>query len=82
MLYETRNPYSVPEKAWNEAEEDIHRSSLSLHASHITVDGSRFRKTVGEFIMLPGNTPEPNLDVLSLVSSQHTVGCDNLPSHS
>jgi len=74
MLADTRNAYFVPEKAWNEAEEDIHRSSLSLHASHITVDSSRLCKTVGEFIMLSGNMPEPNLDVFSLV---HTVGRDN-----
>lgn len=69
MLYKTTNPYLVSQKAWNEVEEDTHRSFLSLHASQITVDGSRFRKTIGDFVMLPRNTPEPNLDVLSLVSS-------------
>lgn len=62
--------------------EDTHRSYLSVHASHITVYGSRFSKTIGEFVMRPWNPPEANLDILSFVSNQHTFKCNNQPSHS
>jgi hypothetical protein len=51
--------------------------TLRLHPGLITVDGSRFRKTIGDFVMLPRNMPEPNLRDLSLVCSQHTFLCDN-----
>ena len=67
------------EKALSKVEEAINRSSLSLHNGHITLDCSRFRQTVGELVVLSGNIPEPNLDVLSHVSNQHAVECEDQP---
>jgi len=60
-------------------EEAINRSSLRLHNSHIALDCSRFRKSVGELVVLSGNIPEPNLDILSHVSSQHAVEREDQP---
>lgn len=50
---------------------------LRLHSGHIAMDGSRFRKTISEFVILPWNMPERNLRDLSLVCSQHTLMSDN-----
>ena len=66
------------EKALSEVEEAINRSSLSLHNGHIALYCSRFRKTVGELVVLSGNIPQPNLDVLSL-SNQYAVKCEYQP---
>jgi hypothetical protein len=41
----------------------------------VTVDGSRFRKAVCKFVMLPRNMPESYLDDLSPVSCQHVLRC-------
>jgi hypothetical protein len=57
----------------------INRSSLRLHNSHIALGCSRFRKAVGELVVLSGNIPEPNLDVLSHVSRQHAVEREDQP---
>jgi len=77
MLDGTKNHFLVREQA-----EDLHRPALSLRASHITIGGSCFRKTIGDCIIFPGNMPEPNLEAFNLVFSQHTLGCNNQPSHS
>lgn len=54
---------------------DVYQSSLAyMLTCHLTVDGSSFRKTVGEFIMLPGDLPEPNLDFLVYVNM--TICCE------
>ena len=66
-------------KALSEAEEAVNRSSLSLRSSHIALDCSRFRKAVGELVVLSRNIPEPNLDVLSHVFNQHAVECEDQP---
>ena len=70
------------EKALSKVEEAINRSSLSLHNSHIALGCSRFRKTVGEMVVLAGDMPEPDLDVLSHVANQHAVECEDQPCHS
>jgi hypothetical protein len=46
--------------------------TLHLYSSLIAVDSSRFRKTIGKFVVLPWYMPEPNLRDLSLVCSQRT----------
>jgi hypothetical protein len=55
-------------------------SRIRLYHGLRTVDGSRFRQAICEFVMLPWNMPEPNLRDLSLISSQHTFGRGNQPS--
>jgi hypothetical protein len=47
--------------------------TLRLRSSLIAVDSSRFRKTIGKFVVLPWYMPEPNLRDISLICSQHTV---------
>lgn len=61
----------LDEKALSEVDEAINRSSLSLHSSYIALDCSCFCKTIGELVVLSRDIPEPNLDVLSHVLSQH-----------
>jgi hypothetical protein len=58
------------------------RSRIRLHHGLSTMDGSRFRQTICESVMLPWNMPEPNLRNLSLISSQYTFGQDNQPLRS
>lgn len=48
--------------------------TLRLHPGLITVDCSRFRKTIGKSVGLSWNIPKSNLGDLSLVCSQQTLG--------
>jgi hypothetical protein len=51
-------------------------SRIRLHHGLSTMDGSRFRQTICEFVMLPWNMPEPNLrlPVRSALFKQRTGG--------